>query len=100
MEPPLVQLFPSIYFLYFLQYHTDEVAGLELGLSFWPTTKYLNKEQTTSNFYSFVRHLKFFEYFHENPNLQDSQHTTSDVDTEREISLTGEKEILTGIQIM
>ena len=83
MEPPLVQLFPSIYFLYFLQYHTDEVSVLELGLSFCPTTKYLNKEQTTYDFYSFIRHLKFFEY--ENPNLQDLQHTTNDVDTERDI---------------
>ena len=84
MEPPLVQLFPSICVLYFLQYHTDEVSVLELGLSFCPTTKYLNKEQTTCNFYSFIRRLKFFEYFHENPNLQDSQHTTNDVERERE----------------
>ena len=51
---------------------------------FCPTTKYLNKEQTTCNFYSFIRRLKFFEYFHENPNLQDSQHTTNDVERERE----------------
>ena len=29
--------------------------------------------------------LKLFEYFHENPNLQDSQYTTNDVDTERYI---------------
>ena len=84
-NPPLVQLFPSIYVLYFLQYHTDEYSVLELGLSFCPTTKYLNKEQTTCNFYNFIRCLKFFEYFHENPNLHDSQHTNNDVDTERDI---------------
>ena len=64
---------------------TDEVSILELGLSFCPTTKYLNKEQTTNNFYSFIRHLKILEYFHENPNLEDSHHTTNDVDTERDI---------------
>ena len=52
------------------QLTTDEVSVLELGLSFCPTTKYLNKEQTTNDFYSFIRRLKFFEYFHENPNLK------------------------------
>ena len=66
------------------QLTTDAVSVLELGLSFCPTTKYLNKEQTTSNFYSFIRQLKFFEYFHKNPNLQDSQHITNDVHTERD----------------
>ena len=37
------------------QLTTDEVSVLELGLSFCPTTKYLNKEQTTNDFYSFIR---------------------------------------------
>ena len=67
------------------QLTTDEVSILELGLSFCPTTKYLNKEQTTNYFSSFIRRLKTFEYFHENPNLQDSQNTTNGVDTERDI---------------
>ena len=67
------------------QLMTDEVYVLELRLSFFPITKYLNKEQTNNNFYSFIRRLKFFEYFHENPNLQNSQHTTNDIDTEGNI---------------
>ena len=64
---------------------TDEVSVLELVLSVCPTTKYLNKEQTTNAFYSFIRPLKVFQYFHENPNQQDSQDTANDVDTERDI---------------
>ena len=67
------------------QLMTDEVSVLGLGLSFCPTTKYLNKEQTTTNFYSFIRHLKIFEYFDENPDLENSQHTTNDINTERHI---------------
>ena len=29
--------------------------------------------------------MKIFQYIHENPNLQDSQYITNDVDTERDI---------------
>ena len=65
---------------------TTEVSVLELGLSFCPTTKYLNKEQTTNNFHSFIRCLKFFQYLHRNFGpAQDSQHATNDVDTGRDI---------------
>ena len=64
---------------------TDEVSVLELVLSVCPTTKYLNTEQTTNAFYSFIRPLKVFQYFHENPNQQDSQDTANDVDAERDI---------------
>ena len=67
------------------QLKTDEGPVLELGQSVCPRTKYLNKEQTTNDFYSFIGRLKIFEYFHENPNLQDSQHITNDVNTERDI---------------
>ena len=67
------------------QLTTDEVPIFELGLSFCPTIKYLNKEQTTNDFYSFIRRLKIFEYFHEDPNLLDSQATTNDVHTVRDI---------------
>ena len=67
------------------QLMTDEVSILELGQSFCLTIKYLNKEQTTNDFYSFIRCLKIFEYFHKNAILQDSQDTTNDVDTERDI---------------
>lgn len=55
---------------------TDEVFTLEPGLSFCQTTKYFNKEQNTTNFITFLYN---FEYFHQNPNLQDSQGTNIDV---------------------
>ena len=61
------------------QLMTDEVFTLEPGLSFCQTTKYLNKEQNTTNFITFLYN---FEYFHQNPNLQDSQGTNIDVDTD------------------
>ena len=61
------------------QLMTDEVFTLEPGLSFYQTTKYLNKEQNTTNFITFLYN---FEYFHQNPNLQDSQGTNIDVDTD------------------
>ena len=65
---------------------TTEVSVLELGLSFCPTTKYLNKQQTTNNFYSFIRCLKIFQYLHGNFGpAKDSQHATNDVDTRRDI---------------
>ena len=79
------------------QLKTDEGPVLELGKSFCPATKYLNKEQTTNDFYSFIRRLKIFEYFHENPTCR-IRSTLPMMLIQREISLTGEKEIRTAIQ--
>ena len=46
----------------------DKISVLELGLGFCPTVKMLRKEQTTNDFYRFIRQLKLLEYFYENPN--------------------------------
>ena len=63
------------------QLTTDETSILELGLLLRPT--YLNKEQTTQDFYSFIRCLEIFEYFHNNPDQKDSLNTNNNVDKER-----------------
>ena len=45
----------------------DEISVLALGLTFSPTVKMLSKEQTTNDFYRFIRRLKLHDYFYENP---------------------------------
>ena len=59
-----------------------EKTVLELGLTFCPSQKNLNKEQLTLDFYHFIRRLKLQEYFHFNPphNNQDNpeNHVTTD----------------------
>ena len=59
-----------------------EKTVLELGLTFCPSQKNLNKEQLTLDFYHFIRPLKLKEYFHFNPphNNQDNpeNHVTTD----------------------
>ena len=35
----------------------------------------LSKEQTTNNFYGFIRRLKLHEYFYENPNKTSPENT-------------------------
>ena len=76
------------------QLTTDEVSVLELGLSFCPTTKYLNKEQTTNDFYSFIRRLKFLSTSTKIRTCR-IHRTIPMMLIKREISLTGEKDILT-----
>ena len=51
-----------------------EKTVLELGLTFCPSQKNLNKEQLKLDFYHFIRRLKLKEYFHFNPphNNQDN----------------------------
>ena len=59
-----------------------EKTVLELGLTFCPSQKNLNKEQLTLDFYHFIRRLKLQEYFHFNlaHNNQDNpeNHVTTD----------------------
>ena len=59
-----------------------EKTVLELGLTFCPSQKNLNKEQLTLDFYHFICRLKLKEYFHFNPphNNQDNpkNHVTTD----------------------
>ena len=45
----------------------DEISVLALGLTFCTTVKMLSKEQTTNDFYRFIRRLKLHDYFYENP---------------------------------
>ena len=58
---------------------------LELGLTFCPSQKKLNKEQLTLDFYHFIRQLKLKEYFHFNPphNSQDNPENHVSTDDER-----------------
>ena len=64
-----------------------EKTVLELGLTFCPSQKNLNKEQLTLDFYHFIRRLKLKEYFHFNPphNNQDNpeNHVTTDDETSK-----------------
>ena len=39
----------------------DEITLLDLGLTFCPSVKNVNKEQVASDFFSFIRRLKLFE---------------------------------------
>ena len=45
-----------------------EIKLLEIGLAFCTLLKMLRKEQTTNEFYKFIRQLKSHEHFYENPN--------------------------------
>ena len=53
----------------------DEISVLVLGLTFSPTVKMLSKEQTTNDFYGFIRRLKLHDYFYEHPNKTSPENT-------------------------